>query len=262
MKIFQSIIIVFVVIIFSVGCQKNENTKPSILVPDDEPANQMNPYDDFGYWHNVILDSIEQQRSVGGCTGFASSCNYIRQFYRMKNWPELPERHLDRIPQVVMDASSDISGFINRSKWSDPVKTRLAQLIQILVDSDSCTYPCLKNKIKSFEEGVWQSALPATDKEVLLKAASVARYSGYRWIQRPALRESYDHNTLLSHFQSNGLEVNLVIAEASRKPNIFQRIGKWIAVTAMDISGAIGDLSISSGAETSDYISHMIDMTS
>ncbi|MFX9555921.1 hypothetical protein ABTO16_18875, partial [Acinetobacter baumannii] len=70
MKIFQSIIIVFVVIIFSLSCQKNENAKPVIPVHDNEPANQMNPYDSFGYWHNVILDSIEQQRKVGGCAGF------------------------------------------------------------------------------------------------------------------------------------------------------------------------------------------------
>ncbi|WP_018629622.1 hypothetical protein [Niabella aurantiaca] len=264
MKIFQSIIIACIVVVFSVGCQKNENAKPPIPVPDNEPTNQMNPYDDFGYWHNVILDSIEQERKTGRCGGFTGSCNYIRKFYRMKNWPELAQDHFNEIPQIVVDASADIYGFIDRSQWSDAVKTKLVQLIQILVDEgdDSCTYACLKNKVKDFEEEVLQTNLSAIDKEVILKAASVARYSGYRWMQRPELREGYDHNVLLAQFQSNGLAVNRVNAMGDRKPNIFQRIGKWIAVTAMDVAGAIGDLSIASGAETSDYISHMIDMTS
>lgn len=262
MKIFQFIITAFLVIIFLVGCQKNENTKLPAAVPDNEPANLMNPYDSFGYWHNVILDSIERQRSAGACTGFAGSCNYIRRFYRMKNWPDLAKDHFDKVPQIVMDASSDMYGIINRSDWSDAVKTRLTLLIQILVDSDSCTYACLKNKIKAFEEEAGQSALPAMDKEVILKAASIARYSGYRWMQRPELRESYDHNALLAQFQSSELAINSVSAVEASKRNIFQRIGKWIAVTAMDISGAIADLSIASGAATSDYISHMIGMTS
>lgn len=264
MKIFfHSIIIACTaLIIFSTGCRKSENAQPAPIVSETEPANFQNPYDSFGYWHNVILDSIEQQRKTGNCAGFSASCNYIRKFYRMNNWPELAKNHFNKVPQVVMDASSDIYDFIDRSKWSDSVKTRLAHLIKILVDNDSCTYACLKNKVRDFEEDVVQSTLTVSDKEVVLKAASIARYSAYRWMQRPELRESYDHNILLAQFQSNGLAVNKVNAAAARKANIFQRIGKWIAVTAMDISGAIGDLSIASGAATSDYISHMIDMTS
>lgn len=251
-------------ILFITGCKKNESNQPVPPVSDNEPANLLNPYDSFGYWHNVILDSIEQERKTGGCNTFTGSCNYIRKFYQMKNWPEIAQNHFDKVPQAVMDASADMYGFIDRSGWSDSVKTRLVQLIKILVDegTDSCTYACLKNQVKDFEEDVLQSVLPDIDKEMILKAAAIARYSGYRWMQRPELRESYDHNVLLAQFQSSGLAINSLNTVAARKANIFQRIGKWIAVTAMDIAGAIGDLSIASGAETSDYISHMIDMTS
>ncbi|HMR83253.1 MAG TPA: hypothetical protein PKE30_08980 [Niabella sp.] len=153
--IFQSIIIACVILtLFSTGCKKNESKQPVPAVSDNELANLQNPYDDFGYWHNVILDSIEQQRKAGGCIGFASTCNYIRKFYRMKNWPELPERHLDAIPQVVTAAATDIHQFINASRWSDSVKARLILLIKVITDAsaDSCTYPKLKKAIKSFEK--------------------------------------------------------------------------------------------------------------
>lgn len=251
-------------ILFITGCKKNESNQPVPSVSDNEPANLLNPYDSFGYYHNVILDSIEQERKEGKCTSFAGSCNYIRRFYQMKSWPELGQNHFNEIPQIMVEASADIHGFIDRSGWSDAVKTRLSELIKILVNegADNCTYGCLKNKIKDFEEDVLQSALPGTDKEVVLKAAAIARYSGHRWMQRPELREGYDHNILLARFRSSGLAVNRISEVVARKANIFQRIGKWIAVTAMDIAGAIGDLSIASGAATSDYISHMMDMTS
>lgn len=256
MKIFQSIITVFIAIIFLAGCQKNENTKPAPQVSDNEPANQLNPYDDFGYWHNLLLDSIEQQRESGRKIDFAGSCNYIRKFYRMKNWPELPERHLDKIPQVVTDAATDIYGFIEGSRWSDSVKARLAHLIKVMEDisTDSCTYPELKKAIQCFEEEVLRSDLPGPDKEALLKAASIARYSGYRWMQRPELAGRYDHNTLLRYNNSNGFTTAGVAVKEARKSNIFERVGKWIAITAIDISGAITDQSVASGAAASDFM--------
>lgn len=247
-------------ILFITGCKKNESNQPVPTVPDNEPANLLNPYDSFGYWHNVILDSIEQERKTGGCNSFTGSCNYIRKFYQMKNWPELARDHFDQVRQEVMDAASDMYGFIDRSKWNDTVKARLVQLIQILVNegADSCSYACLKNKVKGFETDVLQSVLSTADKEVVLKGASIARYSGYRWIQRPELREGYDHNVLLEQFRSSGLAVNSLNTVATSKANIFQRIGKWIALTAIDIGGAIGDLSVASGAEASDFMREII----
>lgn len=259
MKLFQSIITAFIVIIFSVGCQKNENAKPPAPVSDDEPANLMNPYDSFGYWHNVILDSIEQQRKVGGCADFTGSCNYIRKFYRMKNWSELAESHFNEISQQVVNAASDMDGFIDGLQWSDSVKTRVKELTKILMDqgTDSCTYPCLKNKVKAFEEEVLLSSLSDFEKEVILKATSVARYSGYRWIQQPELKQKYDYNELLRQFQSTGLAANVKVAEVQRS-SLLGRIGKWIAVTMIDISSAIGDLSVASGSEASDFMRELM----
>ena len=43
-----------------VGCKKNEGTPtPRAAFADSLPANSQNPYDSFGYWHNVILDTLD-----------------------------------------------------------------------------------------------------------------------------------------------------------------------------------------------------------
>ncbi|WP_157097968.1 hypothetical protein [Niabella ginsenosidivorans] len=260
MKIFfQSIIIACTaLIIFSTGCKKSENAKSAPTVSETEPANLQNPYDSFGYWHNVILDSIEQQRKTGNCAGFSASCNYIRKFYRMKNWPELAQDHFNKIPQEVMDAATDVNGFIDRYRWSDSVKTRLAHLVKIIEDvsMDSCTYPEFKNTVRCFEENVLQSGLPDADQEVILKATSIARYSGYRWIQDPELKGEYDPNALFRQFQTAGLAS--VTAKEVRPLSLFTRVGKWIATTMIDITCAIGELSVATGSEASDFFRELM----
>ncbi|WP_460687317.1 hypothetical protein [Niabella aquatica] len=261
--IFQSIIIVYAILaLFSTGCIKNDSKEPLPAISDNEPANLQNPYDDFGYWHNVILDSVEQQRKAGGCIGFASTCNYIRKFYRMKNWPELPEQHLNPIPQVVTEAATDIHRFINASRWSDSAKAKLILLIKVITDAstDSCTYPKLKKAIKSFEQDVLRSDMRGADKEAILKAASIARYSGYRWIQQPELTGWYDGNALLEYNNSNGFKTSMAVAKEASPQRLFERVGKWIAVTAIDISGAITDLSVASGAAASDFMKEVFKM--
>ncbi|MGC4233231.1 MAG: hypothetical protein QM594_09665 [Niabella sp.] len=255
--IFQSIIILCTALtLFITGCKKNEDKRPVPTVSDTEPANFLNPYDSFGYWHNVILDSIEQHRTVGRSVNFDRSCGLIRRFYRMKDWPELKESHFAQIPQVVTDAATDIYGFIDRSPWSDSVKARLLQLTNIILqpEADTLTYPQLKEVVGCFENGVLQSSLAVKDKEVLLKSSAIARYSAYRWKQRPELHGIYDHNMLLKFNQENGFATAPIAALKSKQDGFFTRVGKWIAVTAIDISGAITDLSVASGAAASDFM--------
>ncbi|MBZ4187610.1 hypothetical protein [Niabella beijingensis] len=260
MKIFFSTIIACItVFIFSTGCKKNENTQRVSVAAENEPANLMNPYDSFGYWHNVILDSIDKQRTTGNCTGFSASCNYIRKFYDMHKWQDLTPDHFDQIPQNVMDAATDVNGYIDRYQWSDSVKKRLSQLVKIIEDvsADSCTYPEFKGAIRCFEESVIKSSLPVGDREVILKATSIARYSGFRWIQQPELKQSYDPNELPRLFQRAGFAPGMVKVQV-RPLSIFKKVAKWVATTMIDIQCAIGELSIATGSEASDFFRELM----
>lgn len=260
MKIFFSTIIACItVFIFSTGCKKNENTQRVPVAAENEPANLMNSYDSFGYWHNVILDSIDKQRTSGNCSGFNASCNYIRKFYGMHNWQNLAPDHFEQIPQKVMDAATDVNGFIERYRWSDSVKARLSQLVKIIenVSTDSCTYPEFKGAIRCFEESIIKSNLPVADQEVILKATSIARYSGYRWMQQPELMQSYDPNELPRLLQRAGFAPDVVTVQV-RPMSIFKKVGKWVATTMIDITFAIGELSIATGSEASDFFRELM----
>lgn len=240
----SSLIVCITIIIFATGCRKDETFEPTPTLSNNDPTNLLNPYDGFGYWHNIILDSIEQYRIAGTSVDFEKSCAFIRKFYKMKNWPTLPNRQFDNVPQTVDAAATNIYGLIDRSQWSDSAKAKISQLVIEMeaLSIDSCTYPKLKTAISHFEDEILRSGLRETDKEAVLKVASIARHSSYRWLQRNDWQAPYRNNTLQS-------------------TRFLKKLGKWFVVTLCDIGGAVADLSIASGAEASDYMSHIMDLT-
>lgn len=254
------------VLVFSmvwISCKKNDSTKAVVPISDSLPTNEANPYDSFGYWHNLILDSIEQQRSTRSVDGFNGSCDVIRKFYRSQNWHSLDECHFDAIPSMVMEASMDRNGLIDRTSWSDSVKLRLQQLFNTLIQvgSDSCSYPKLKTAIKRFEYEVLNSSLTTSDKEVLLKASSIARHSAYRWISQPNAMETFEPAMLAKVFERNQVELATPVnINLMARTGFFEKIGKWIAVTAIDISCAIVDLSVASGVGGSDFMKEVFEI--
>ncbi|HMR81794.1 MAG TPA: hypothetical protein PKE30_01630 [Niabella sp.] len=246
-----------------ISCKKNDSTKAVVPISDSLPTNEANPYDSFGYWHNVVLDSIEQQRSTRSVDGFNGSCDVIRKFYRSRNWPSLDDCHFDGIPSMVMEAAIDRNGFIDRSDWSDSVKLRLHQLFTTLVQvgSDSCSYPKLKTAIQRFEYEVLKSTLTSLDKEVLLKASSIARYSANRWIAQPNATQTFEPAMLAKVFERNQVELATPVnSHLTARTGFFEKIGKWIAVTAIDISCAIVDLSVASGVGGSDFMKEVFEI--
>ncbi|MBZ4188891.1 hypothetical protein [Niabella beijingensis] len=249
-----------VALVFAIsGCNKNTKPQPSLLVANDKPNNPANPHDSFGYWHNVILDSIEHQRELERGFSFTGSCNVIRRFYQRKEWPGLGASHFDPIPEIVISAATDITGFINRSYWGDSVKQRLQQLFAILQHSptDSLGYPGLKTSLLSFEKQVQESKLSEADKGVILKCSSLARFSAYRWIHRPALMKEYDQQALLKNAERIGIEAPSIVL---RQKGLFKKVAQWIAITMTDIGGAIADLSVATGAEASDFMSELMNL--
>ncbi|MCH5597927.1 hypothetical protein [Niabella ginsengisoli] len=199
------------------NCTKNNNSKPIAIVADILPGNVLNPYDSFGVWHNLILDSLEKQPSSRSLYGFDNSYGFIRQFYRMKNWPVLSADHFNEIPQIVNDAAINMHEFIDHCRWSDSVKSNLLRLIGIMHKPpvDTSNYPVLKQTVSRFEKDVLQSDLSVGDKEVILKVASIARHSAYRWMQRPGANEFFHAAQLEGVHHTNGVDHTQIISRGN-----------------------------------------------
>lgn len=127
---------------------------------------------------------------------------------------------------------------------------------------DTCSYPRLKKIIVDFENDVLGSTLSKHEKAAVLRVSSLARFSAYRWIGHPRAQEYYNRGQLLELHKLKEINPSSIVATEQPIVNakLFKRIGKWFAVTACDIGGAIADLSVASGAATSDYMSAIQDL--
>ncbi len=237
-----------------IGCNKNDRSTPKVAVVDSLPGNPKNPYDSFGYWHNVILDSLDYQQSVGKCKSPETYCKYVAGLCKRKSWPSHKHDHFKEIPATVLNFLTDTDGFIDRLNWSDSVKSKTKVLFKRLesVATGVCSYQKLKAIITGFEQEILESDLPPFDKEVLLKASSTARYSGYRWSKQPELTQEFSPADLVTYYQKQ--DPNKTIARATYKQaSLFKRVGRWLAVTGIDITGALLTLSLADAAEVSGY---------
>lgn len=226
-----------------ISCHKPQATQPGSEAYDYEPDNPYNKYDSFGYWHNQILDYIEDCRNKSGRSGFSNSCNSVRDFYKTKSWADLPKNHFANVTSTVEASLTDIQSVIKNSRWSNNAKKAMIELIRKLenASSTSADYSQFKNQILEFEDSILQTYLPESDKEVILKTTSTARYSSHRWIQRKDWHNLYN-------------------ASSARSVRLFKSLAKWFVVTLCDIGGAIADMDVASGAECSDYMSQIIEM--
>lgn len=250
-------------ILIITSCNKKDRSASVVVQPKTLPGNPLNPYDSFGYWHNLILDSLDAEGSKGSRKDLASYAGYAGAFCKAKGWKKSgePETNHEQMAQMMVDFTSDPNAFVNGMQWSDSVKTKLLDLFSRLntaVAAD-CSYETLKATIVRFEQEVLESSLPKIDKEVILKASSTARFSGYRWSCRPELAKPFEQAQVISYLQERGMPI--LIAKASKeKSGFFKRVGRWIAVTSIDIMGAVHYLSAAEGAVVSGYARLTMDL--
>ncbi len=250
-------------ILIITSCNKKDRSASVVVQPKTLPGNPLNPYDSFGYWHNVILDSLDAERAKGKCKDLASYAGYAGALCKAKGWKKngAPESSNVQIAQMIVDFTSDPNGFVDGMQWSDSVKVRLQDLFSRLdtEGATDCSYEKLKATIVGFEQEVLKGSLPAIDKEVILKASSTARFSGYRWSCRPEFTKPFEQAQVISYLQQQ--EIPLLMAKANKeKPGFFKRVGRWIAVTSIDIMGAVHYLSAAEGAVISGYAGLTMDL--
>ncbi|HTG57003.1 MAG TPA: hypothetical protein VL943_12080 [Niabella sp.] len=247
-----------------VACKKNDrSSSPPVATYDSLPGNPLNPYDSFGYWHNLILDSLDVEHAKGKCKDLATYAGYAGAFCKANGWKRNgePETNHAQVAQMIIDFTSDPNGFVDGMQWSDSVKTRLQDLFSRLDTGGAtdCSYEKLKAIIVDFEQEILESSLPESDKEVILKASSTARFSGYRWNGRPELAKPFEQAEVISYLQQQNIPV-LMAKVSKEKPGFFKRVGRWIAVSAIDVMGAVHYLSAAEGAVISGYAGLTMDL--
>jgi len=178
------------------ACQKkdaNLNTTPAAApsyanrgIPDDA-ANGDNPYDYVGLAHNESLHATRSvwtnSRSTLSDVSTAVTA-YVQQTYDPNAVPASNasiQRSFDAIQADMPNLGRNI---IANSSLSGAGKDFANQMIQALYNARSgSTYFDIKNAVMGIENQILNSpSLPASDREALLKMASVGRYSLLYWI--------------------------------------------------------------------------------
>jgi hypothetical protein len=196
------------------------------------PENPLNTFDSVGYWHNRIVAYVQDCKPVTDTPDVAASTACVLRFYREVRSLELPASLFEAVSRTVDRSNTDIVRLIADCPYDEPVKAVLDSLVQLvkqLSDSDS-PYPVIKATIMDFENSVMQNdRLTPEDREIALKATSVARFSIYYWIST--------------------LQPPTPPAAAFK----FKNIVKWIAAVTSDIGGIIVSGNVGYAADCSSY---------
>lgn len=238
----KNIIIVLIASVIGLSACKKDNTEKVQVQETSKtfverssnvagPENPLNVYDSIGYWHNIILAYVQSCKPETDTPDVEVSTGCVFKFYREKA-SEIPVSFFSTVKQTVNDRDNDFSNVIASCPYTDPVKATLDSLVKIVnkLSDDSSGYNAIKDVITGFENRVIQDiGFNEKDRQIILKTASVARYSIYYWM-----------NIILSNPPSG---------QAFK----FKNIVKWIAAVTSDIGGAIVSGDAGYAADCSSY---------
>lgn len=197
MKLFATIAIASFVFFGIFSCSEDENNGEEVNVitkSSATPENKDNPYDYIGKIHNEELGKIMNEvlannlannkttaqvyQIVGGILvkdGFASSLSELSSIFPLTTFECL-----------LADTSNLYRSALNNMNLSSTVKDYMIDslFVSLLNQSNiSDDYRDLKTTIVSLESNILSSQnINASDKTILLKVMSTARYSLYYWL--------------------------------------------------------------------------------
>lgn len=236
----SQIIMLLVFIIGISACKKDNNTtvteeeNKTVLLRSGSgevmPDNPDNTYDSIGYWHNEIVAYVQECKQPNA-PDVEASTQCVLNFCRDNQRPAPPASLFITVEQTVRQSNESIENLIANCPYEEPVKAALDSLVQLIkrLSDNESSYPVIKATIMDYERRIMQNELLTTEgRGIALKAASVARYSIYYWI--------------------NTLPPPVPVAAFK-----FKNIVKWIAAVTSDIGGAIVSGSVEYAADCSTY---------
>jgi hypothetical protein len=145
--------------------------------------NPSNPFDSVGIMHNFILDSVLPCATISDCVASSNSLisSYYGQYLIGFIMPSV-----ESVSLLLGDTSTWFEATVDSLQSSNLVKAYLHELFDIITDTTDTTYVdyCVfKSKIVVFENAVTNNNILTTnEKAQILSASSVARHSGYYWM--------------------------------------------------------------------------------
>lgn len=180
-----------------VSCSKKNKINDATTQPIEHvlaeenasPDNPLNPYDFVGKEHNRLLAMVKQCIEDGGENSIRG-----RNLFLMKHTnTHTSVEDLDKaVYQVIADTASRYLGNLSRLSISGDAKTAIVRIYrQVKTIKDNGEFSTFKSQLVKMEDGFLKSpGFSESEKQLLLSAASVARYSAYYWLNDEELNAS------------------------------------------------------------------------
>lgn len=185
------------------------------------PENTQNEYDYVGKIHNQALteillnydkEDLDIQEVLDDTESVLKSNSSYLELLQDNDYPNFTK---SQVEDAMSDFSNDFENYINNLNISSQAKQKINDLVSTTINFNG-TYDSYYKYVVSFEQDIEASNLGKTEKQAILSASSVARYSGHLW--------------------------NSVIYDNPNNPNVpaGSKGGTWIKVGADVLGGVIG----------------------
>ena len=185
-----------------------------------DASNPANPYDSAGRIHDEILEALEDYGFKGhSAAGIAHTVDSTVAMHPEIGPAQSPFPMSERIHEItaLADGSTSLADVVEASTLRAEAEASILELAHSLQLMGDGSYEDIMQEIMSYEEGVLaSSAFDAREKETMLTAASVVRYS-----MRRKKRKDKDWET----------SVSIAAAVSGEQESIFSRIKMAVAVT-------------------------------
>lgn len=189
MKVYGFMLLAFI-IGFSACKKANKNKVPTVgiasinnvLMDSVAPSNPRSPYNNIGWLHNRVVDHL------GRCyTGpdFEILLDCLQGFYERETGASMPRQQLKQNLELLKPIISNEDSFLNETIKSALLLKSYRTLKQSVdeLHNDGSSYEEIKSCIMKYEsEVVDNRQLSEEERTLLLKTASLARYSIYYWM--------------------------------------------------------------------------------
>lgn len=178
------------------ACKKEERpasvvtqskTHTVINAVNDPAANPLNPYDDAGRAHNKGLSFVLTHIRSIDRSKVDEVLKVTSQYATDSLKSSLPTDATTAVKELIADDKNQYENEISHSKLSETGKQYAHVLVKIFAGDRGRSFEQLKSTIVALESNVLaDKALSTADRQSLLSASSVARYSLYYWMHSTA----------------------------------------------------------------------------
>lgn len=188
------------------SCKRDNSTKPISTITavskptaiahaplTDDPAYLTNPYDSLGKRHNELLDSLRQYARQTGDTSAAGAGKYLSGYFLKYQGIRLKPSFDPHLGQAIV---KDYHPYFFQPGFSAEGQRLVRQMMATLdAVKDPYHFTAYKERMIAVEDQALKGKLPEQERDYILVAGAILRYSGYYWMHdlqnTPAQTDSF-----------------------------------------------------------------------